>query len=154
ETYDVPTQLELPLEPRAEEKRGVPKPQPQRPIVANQSTPGIQKPNKPDGRDAPAEGETRGSGKYEGWPPSRTVPALAAVLASYTNEDGSLKNDEQSADLRAERDRKQELALEVRVPSDAEVLAFFRARERKVRFTGHEQRPVRLAAPTCRRRGT
>jgi hypothetical protein len=30
-----------------------------RPIVANPSTPGVQTPNKPDGRDAPAPGEPR-----------------------------------------------------------------------------------------------
>jgi hypothetical protein len=35
------------------ETKGVPKPVPQRPIVANPSTPGVQTPNKPDGKDAP-----------------------------------------------------------------------------------------------------
>ena len=30
-----------------------------RPIVANPSTPGVQPPNKPDGRDAPQQGEER-----------------------------------------------------------------------------------------------
>jgi hypothetical protein len=47
--------------PRAEEERGVPKPQPQRPVVSNPSTPGVQKPpNRPGGRDAPPGQETRG----------------------------------------------------------------------------------------------
>jgi hypothetical protein len=34
------------------EERGLPK-QPNKPIVHNPSTPGVQTPNKPDGRDAP-----------------------------------------------------------------------------------------------------
>lgn len=45
------------------EDRAVPKPAPsggsQRPIAVNPFTPGVQKPNKPDGRDAPSQGETR-----------------------------------------------------------------------------------------------
>jgi hypothetical protein len=40
------------------DERGVPKPNPQRPIVANPSTPGIQKPNKPDGRERPGPAPT------------------------------------------------------------------------------------------------
>jgi hypothetical protein len=40
------------------EERTLPK-QPKRPIVANPATPGVQTPNKPDGRDAPPTGETR-----------------------------------------------------------------------------------------------
>jgi hypothetical protein len=46
----------------SDEERGVPKPQPQRPVVANPSTPGVQKPpNRPGGRDAPPAPEKRGS---------------------------------------------------------------------------------------------
>jgi hypothetical protein len=40
------------------EERGLPK-QPKKPIVSNPSTPGVQTPNKPDGRDAPAQGSER-----------------------------------------------------------------------------------------------
>jgi hypothetical protein len=41
------------------EERGLPKPT-KKPIVSNPSTPGVQKPgNKPDGRDAPPQGEKR-----------------------------------------------------------------------------------------------
>jgi len=36
-----------------------PKPPPT-PIVANPSTPGVQPTNRPDGREAPPQGETRG----------------------------------------------------------------------------------------------
>jgi hypothetical protein len=42
------------------DERAIPKPQPQRPIVVNPSTPGVQKPNRPDGRDDPPQGERRG----------------------------------------------------------------------------------------------
>jgi hypothetical protein len=41
--------------PEDTEEKGVPKPTPQRPIVANPSTPGIQTPNRPDGKDLPDE---------------------------------------------------------------------------------------------------
>jgi hypothetical protein len=34
-------------------------PNPKKPIVKNPSTPGIQPPNKPDGRDAPGAAEQR-----------------------------------------------------------------------------------------------
>jgi hypothetical protein len=57
----------------SEEERVRPKPEPgalpkgpppagQKPkaIVKNPSTPGIQKPNRPDGRDDPPQGEQRG----------------------------------------------------------------------------------------------
>ena len=45
----------------SDEERAVPKPPKNSPKVPNPSTPGVQKPgNKPDGRDAPPEGETRG----------------------------------------------------------------------------------------------
>jgi hypothetical protein len=37
----------------SDDERGLPTPQPKRPIVANPATPGVQTPNKPDGRDAP-----------------------------------------------------------------------------------------------------
>jgi hypothetical protein len=40
------------------EERALPK-QPKKPIVSNPSTPGIQTPNRPDGRDAPQTGERR-----------------------------------------------------------------------------------------------
>lgn len=40
------------------DERGL-SPQPKKPIMANPSTPGLQKPNKPDGRDAPPPGEKR-----------------------------------------------------------------------------------------------
>jgi hypothetical protein len=44
----------------SEEERDVPKPQPLRPVVANPSTPGVQKPpNRPGGRDAPPAHEKR-----------------------------------------------------------------------------------------------
>jgi hypothetical protein len=43
----------------SDEERGLPK-QPKKLIVANPSTPGVQTPNKPDGRDAPPARETRG----------------------------------------------------------------------------------------------
>jgi hypothetical protein len=44
----------------SDEERGLPKPQPQRPVVSNPSTPGVQKPpNRPGGRDAPPAHETR-----------------------------------------------------------------------------------------------
>jgi hypothetical protein len=35
------------------EERALPKPQSNKPIVSNPSTPGVQTPNKPDGRGAP-----------------------------------------------------------------------------------------------------
>ena len=41
------------------DERGLPK-QPKKPIVQNPSTPGVQTPNKPDGRDAPPAEEKRG----------------------------------------------------------------------------------------------
>jgi hypothetical protein len=41
------------------EERGGPKPKPKGTLVANPSVPGIQTPNKPDGRDAPSSGEKR-----------------------------------------------------------------------------------------------
>jgi hypothetical protein len=40
------------------DERGLPK-QPKKPIVQNPSTPGVQTPNKPDGRDAPPASEQR-----------------------------------------------------------------------------------------------
>jgi hypothetical protein len=40
------------------DERALPK-QTKKPIVKNPSTPGIQTPNKPDGRDAPPAGQTR-----------------------------------------------------------------------------------------------
>jgi hypothetical protein len=43
----------------AEEERGGPKPKPKGTTVPKPSTPGVQTPNKPDGRDAPPEDETR-----------------------------------------------------------------------------------------------
>jgi hypothetical protein len=44
----------------SDEERDLPKPQPQRPVPVNPSTPGIQKPNRPGGRDAPEQSEKRG----------------------------------------------------------------------------------------------
>jgi hypothetical protein len=40
------------------DERAQPTPPKGKPIVVNPSTPGIQTPNKPDGRDAPAPGIT------------------------------------------------------------------------------------------------
>src|SRR4051812_7109555 len=68
------------------EERGLPKPQPQRPVVSNPSTPGVQKPpNKPGGREAPSERETRNS-KWEGYPNRAGLrhDALMAVARKYT----------------------------------------------------------------------
>jgi len=41
------------------DERALPKPQSNKPIVANPSRPGIQKPNTPYGREAPPSGEKR-----------------------------------------------------------------------------------------------
>jgi hypothetical protein len=41
------------------EERGGTKPKPNGTLVPNPSTPGVQTPNKPDGRDAPQSGEKR-----------------------------------------------------------------------------------------------
>jgi hypothetical protein len=43
----------------SDEERGGPKPKPKGTLVPNPSVPGVQSPNKPDGRDAPQSGETR-----------------------------------------------------------------------------------------------
>jgi hypothetical protein len=43
----------------SDEEWGGLKPKPKGTLVANPSVPGIQKPNKPDGRDAPPSGTTR-----------------------------------------------------------------------------------------------
>ena len=43
----------------SEETRGGTKPKPKGSLVPNPSVPGVQTPNKPDGRDAPQSGETR-----------------------------------------------------------------------------------------------
>jgi hypothetical protein len=41
------------------DERALPKPDKNSPKIANPSVPGVQQPNKPDGRDAPPNGETR-----------------------------------------------------------------------------------------------
>jgi len=61
----------------SDEERTLPK-QPKKPIVANPSTPGVQTPNKPDGRDAPpAQTQTRDAVELE---------ELVDVLRARTHE--------------------------------------------------------------------
>jgi hypothetical protein len=67
------------------EERGLPKPQPQRPVASNPSTPGVQKPpNRPGGRDVPPAREIRSS-KWEGYPDRAGMShdALMSVVHKY-----------------------------------------------------------------------